>query len=172
VTRAPFRRAVADDAPALAALVNAAFSGKGGWTNESHLFRGYRTDPEEVRRIITAADTLFIVFPREDAITGCAYVKRMSPDSAFLGLFAVSPSLQGGGIGKRILAECERIARDEWGCTTMVLSTTTTHRPELASFYVRRGYARTGDFRPLKRHEAKEKAKVEGLLAEWLAKTL
>ena len=62
-------------------------------------------------------------------------------------MFSVVPGLQGGGIGKQVLAEAERIARDEFGQRTMAM-TVIDLRDELIAFYQRRGYRRTGVRKP------------------------
>jgi ribosomal protein S18 acetylase RimI-like enzyme len=62
-------------------------------------------------------------------------------------MFAVSPLLQGGGIGHGLLAEAERIARAEYAATTMQM-TVITQRQDLIAWYVRRGYVVTGESKP------------------------
>src|SRR3546814_6709461 len=62
-------------------------------------------------------------------------------------MFAVVPGLQGGGIGKALLAECERIVRDDWRLPD-VRMTVIDIRDELIAFYERRGYRRTGKYTP------------------------
>jgi ribosomal protein S18 acetylase RimI-like enzyme len=62
-------------------------------------------------------------------------------------MFSVSPLLQGGGIGRAMLAEAERIARDDWACTEMQM-TVISIRDELIAWYERRGYRRTGIHSP------------------------
>jgi ribosomal protein S18 acetylase RimI-like enzyme len=59
----------------------------------------------------------------------------------------VRPNLQGGGIGKAVLNEAERIARDEWKVPAMRM-TVIDIRDELIAFYERRGYRRTGIKKP------------------------
>jgi ribosomal protein S18 acetylase RimI-like enzyme len=68
-------------------------------------------------------------------------------DSAYFGMFAVDPLQQGGGLGKVVLAEAERIARDEWHCRTIHM-TVIVQRDELIAWYQRRGYRRTGEHKP------------------------
>lgn len=167
-----FRTAILDDAPAVAELINAAFGGKGGWTSEANLVNGDRTDAEEVRRMIRDPDLVFVLLEDSGRVAGCTYVKRTSGEEAYLGLLAVDPAVQGAGIGSRIIAEAERIAREEWRCARIALTTMTRHRPEMAVYYERRGYARTGRFEPLQRKDAEEKAKVRGLVREWMIKSL
>ena len=41
---------------------------------------------------------------------------------AYFGMFAVSPALQQGGYGRTVLAEAERIARDEFGAGVLEMT--------------------------------------------------
>jgi ribosomal protein S18 acetylase RimI-like enzyme len=67
--------------------------------------------------------------------------------SGYFGMFAVDPELQGGGLGKTVLAEAERIAREQWQCGAMRM-TVIEQRAELIAWYERRGYRRTGEYQP------------------------
>ena len=62
-------------------------------------------------------------------------------------MFSVRPNLQNAGIGKAMLAEAERIARDEWSLSSMKM-TVIDIRDELIAWYERRGYRRTGITKP------------------------
>ncbi|CAM5420690.1 N-acetyltransferase OS=Streptomyces microflavus OX=1919 GN=Smic_03150 PE=4 SV=1 [Streptomyces microflavus] len=62
-------------------------------------------------------------------------------------MFAVRPGAQGGGLGKVIIAEAERTARESWGVTEMQM-TVISAREELIAWYERRGYRRTGRLTP------------------------
>jgi ribosomal protein S18 acetylase RimI-like enzyme len=62
-------------------------------------------------------------------------------------MFAVSPKTQGGGLGKQVLAEAERTAREDFGLDSMQM-TVIRQREDLIAWYVRRGYARTGETKP------------------------
>jgi ribosomal protein S18 acetylase RimI-like enzyme len=62
-------------------------------------------------------------------------------------MFSVSPSLQGGGVGKQLMAEAERLVRQQWG-HAMMRMTVIDVRAELIAFYERRGYRRTGITKP------------------------
>jgi ribosomal protein S18 acetylase RimI-like enzyme len=62
-------------------------------------------------------------------------------------MFSVDPALQGGGTGRALLGEAERVARDEWGCDE-VRMTVIDIRTELVEWYERRGYQRTGEHKP------------------------
>src|SRR3546814_15500701 len=62
-------------------------------------------------------------------------------------MFSVQPNAQGSGIGRQMLAEAERVARDEWQQTTMRM-TVIDVREDLIAWYLRRGYPRTGISKP------------------------
>lgn len=62
-------------------------------------------------------------------------------------MFAVRPELQGGGLGKVIIAEAERTAQETWGAREMRM-TVIRQRSELIAWYERRGYRRTGQLTP------------------------
>ena len=54
---------------------------------------------------------------------------------------------QGGGIGRLLLDEAARVARDELGLRAIEM-TVIDRRAELVAWYERRGYVRTGETRP------------------------
>ena len=145
-----FRSARPSDVDALVALVESAYRGEGskqGWTTEADLLDGQRTDAEGVAALIDRALSLVLVAEAPDGrLLACAHVEKQG-DSGYFGMFSVSPALQGGGIGRAMLAEAERIARDEWGCATMRM-TVISVRDELIAWYERRGYRRTGEYSP------------------------
>jgi ribosomal protein S18 acetylase RimI-like enzyme len=62
-------------------------------------------------------------------------------------MFAVQPGLQRGGIGKAVLAEAERLVREEWRLPLMRM-TVIDLREELIAWYERRGYRSTGETLP------------------------
>jgi ribosomal protein S18 acetylase RimI-like enzyme len=62
-------------------------------------------------------------------------------------MFSVKPTQQGGGIGKLMMSAAERVAREDWKCTRMEM-TVISIRDDLIAWYERRGYRRTGRFRP------------------------
>ena len=62
-------------------------------------------------------------------------------------MFAVRPELQGGGLGKAVLREAERIAGGEWQLAKLRM-TVIDVRDELIAWYQRRGYRRTGISKP------------------------
>ena len=66
---------------------------------------------------------------------------------AYLGMLTVDPMLQGSGLGRALIDEAERVAKDRFGADRMEM-TVIVQRTELIDWYVRRGYALTGERRP------------------------
>ena len=79
-------------------------------------------------------------------LLACAHVAE-DDGAGYFGMFSVKPDLQGGGVGKALLAEAERIAAEEWKLPAMRM-TVIDIRDELIHFYERRGYRRTGIKKP------------------------
>jgi ribosomal protein S18 acetylase RimI-like enzyme len=144
-----FRRAEARDVEAIVGLVDSAYRGeasRAGWTTEADLLDGRRTDAEAVLAIVGAPDGgMMLVAEAEPGgqLAGCCQLERRPDARAYFGMFAVPPGLQGAGRGREILAEAERLARDDWGAATMVM-TVLAQRPDLIAWYQRRGYHPTG----------------------------
>jgi ribosomal protein S18 acetylase RimI-like enzyme len=144
-----FRAATVDDIPGIVALVTSAYRGeasRAGWTTEADLLDGNRIDPDVLRADIERPRSRVLLAAREGALVGCAHV-AVEDDAGYFGMFAVRPVLQGAGLGRNVLAEAERIARDEWGMATMRM-TVIDLREELMAWYERRGYRRTGIKKP------------------------
>ena len=142
-----FRRATLTDVPAIVALVESAYRGdasRAGWTTEADFLDGRRTDEAEVTACIERG--VILLAEEAGAIVACANVAE-EDGAGYFGMFSVVPTRQGSGIGSRVLAEAERIVRDEWKLPAMRM-TVIDIREELAAFYVRRGYVRTGVKKP------------------------
>jgi ribosomal protein S18 acetylase RimI-like enzyme len=145
-----FRVANAADVEPVVALVESAYRGessKAGWTTEADLLDGHRTDANAVRDIIEAADGRVVLAIDGQAVVGCCQLERRRGAVAYFGMFAVSPTLQGVGAGKRLLAEAERQAKADWGCARMEM-TVIAQREDLIAWYLRRGYREVGERRP------------------------
>ncbi|ODU41581.1 MAG: GNAT family N-acetyltransferase [Lysobacteraceae bacterium SCN 69-48] len=144
-----FRSATPADLDAIVALVTSAYRGdasRAGWTTEADLLDGNRIDPEVLRADLARPRSRVLLVEADDGLHACAHVAD-EDGAGYFGMFAVRPGLQGGGLGKRLLAECERIVGDEWGLPVMRM-TVIDVRDELIAFYQRRGYRRTGQFKP------------------------
>ncbi|MFF9864589.1 GNAT family N-acetyltransferase [Streptomyces sp. NPDC013953] len=144
-----YRDAVEADVPALVALVESAYRGdssRAGWTTEADILQGQRTDPDGVREVITARGSRLLTVERDGEIIACCQLEHRG-EIAYFGMFAVRPGLQGGGVGRRVIAEAERLAAAEWGAREMHM-TVISVREELIAWYERRGYRRTGRTTP------------------------
>jgi GNAT superfamily N-acetyltransferase len=144
-----FRAATSADIDALVALVESAYRGdssKQGWTTEADMLGGRRTGADDVGACIDRPDGVVLLAEREGELLACAHI-AVEDGAGYFGMFSVSPTLQGGGIGKALLAEAERVVRDEWQLLAMRM-TVIDIRDELIAFYERRGYARTGIKKP------------------------
>lgn len=144
-----FRNATPADVPALVDLVTSAYRGdasRQGWTTEADMLDGNRIDAGVLRNDIERPRSFVLVAERDHAMLACAHVCE-DDGAGYFGMFSVRPDLQGGGIGKRLLAEAERLVRDEWRLPAMRM-TVIDIRDELIAFYERRGYRRTGIKKP------------------------
>ena len=149
MTELTFRHATLADIDALVLLVTSAYRGdasKQGWTTEADMLDGQRIDPEVLRNDIERQRSLIVIAEREAQLLACVHVAE-DGGAGYLGMFSVKPGLQGSGMGKLLLAEAERIARDEWKLPAMRM-TVIDIRDELIAFYERRGYRRTGITKP------------------------
>lgn len=146
-----FRTASVSDIPAVVALVTSAYRGeasKAGWTTEADLIDGQRLDADMLRPEIERPDSHVLLGMHDDELVACTHVSSVRPGTANVGLYAVRPGLQGGGLGKQMLVEAERVARQEWDVNELEL-TVIDIRDELVAFYERRGFVRTGEHLPL-----------------------
>ncbi|MBB6119970.1 GNAT family N-acetyltransferase [Nocardiopsis algeriensis] len=144
-----YRLADPEDVPALVELVNSCYRGEGskqGWTTEADLLGGRRVDEDSLARLLERTDTIVLIAEDEEGIVACCELQHEA-DSAYFGMFSVRPAVQGGGLGKKVLARAEHTAAREWGCRLMRMKVL-AQRPELIAWYERRGYTSTGRTEP------------------------
>jgi len=144
-----FRTASAADASAIASLVESAYRGdasRAGWTTEADFLHGRRTDVTEIEALLAGADGRFVLLERGEQLLASCYIERQGL-VCYFGMFSVHPPAQGTGIGRLVIDEVERIARDEWA-SERVEMTVIDIRAELIAWYERRGYRRTGKTKP------------------------
>ncbi len=149
MTHIVFRAATHADIPALVTLVTCAYRGdasRTGWTTEADLLDGQRIDVHGIEADLNAENSLILIAEGNGALLACAHV-AVEDDAGYFGMFAVDPALQGSGIGKQVMREAERIAREHFG-QRAIRMTVIDVRDELIAFYERRGYVRTGIKKP------------------------
>ena len=140
--------ATPDDSEEIAALVNSAYrgeSGKRGWTTESDLLDGTRTDKALIASLIRQEDTLVLKYVEGEELLGCVEL-RAQHGEMYLGMLTVSPAAQGKGIGKLLVQAAEKEAGRK-KCIKVVM-TVISVREELIRWYERQGYVHTGLRKP------------------------
>lgn len=148
-------KAVLGEAEEIANLLNSSYRGEAscaGWTTEAHILSGKRTDKLDIENCISEPGSLSIICKIEGVIVGSIYV-QLKDHSAYIGMFAVNPQLQGKGIGKVLLQSAEEWALKEWPQITQYSMSIIPSREELAQFYERRGYSRCDEFIPFPKSE-------------------
>lgn len=162
-----FRFAVLADVPAIRALVESAYRGdsaRGGWTHEADMLSDDRTSDEEVAEVIESPDQRIVLAEQDGRLIGSVAITARDRGRAYLGMLAVSPVLQAGGLGRNLIAQAEASARDVFGASVMEM-TVISRRGELIAWYERRGYNQTGERRPFP-YEAPETAGLEMVVLE------
>lgn len=145
------RAATPADLPALHPIIERAYRGdeaRAGWTFESDLLSGARTDLATLGTIVAdPTQRLLIALDDSGAPIGCVNIADKGDGVAYLGLLCIDPALQAAGLGRRLIAQAETLAASLFGATTMEM-TVIDSRTELIAYYVRRGYALTAEKRP------------------------
>ena len=141
-------KAISADAESINQLVNSAYRGdssKQGWTTEADLLDGTRIDEAAVKELIEKTDTTILKFLEANQLVGCVEL-RQEKGKLYLGMLSVAPTIQGKGIGKKLLHAGEDYAKSI-GINTMIM-TVISVRKELIDWYVRHGYQLTGERKP------------------------
>jgi len=129
-------------------LVESAYRGevsRAGWTTEADFLDGQRIDTAGVAADIGKTGSVIVLAEQDGQLLACCHLEK-NGEACYFGMFSVAPHLQGGGIGKQLMQEAERVAL-VWQCAAMEM-TVIDIREELIAFYQRRGYARTGIKKP------------------------
>lgn len=146
-----FQLAQLKDLATLSKFVNRAYRGDSarlGWTHEADLLDGTRVEEsllvEELQRGVN-----FVLATEDHELVGCYHFELKDSITAYVGMITVEPTKQGGGLGKLLIENAARRAR-EAGRQTLAL-TVMSDRHELIAYYERRGFKLTGageDFNP------------------------
>lgn len=180
-----FRTATLADVEAVVALTESAYRGdasRAGWTTEADLLDGQRTDAGEVEALLARDDVILLLAEKPSPDSGsatqllaCCVIERLAGEqagAAYFGMFSVRPEAQGSGTGRAVMAEAERLAREVWHCRSMSMSVIDV-RAELVAWYERRGYRRTGEYKPFPYGDPRFGIpRRDDLRFEWLVKDL
>jgi ribosomal protein S18 acetylase RimI-like enzyme len=128
------RIATAEDAPALAALINEAFQ------VEAFFKIGDRTSVDEIVALMNAGEFV-IAADSHGRMDGCVYL-TCHDDRAYFGMLSIDPPRQGTGLGGRLIDAVETRARNR-GCRFMDIHIVNL-REELPGYYRRLGYVELG----------------------------
>jgi GNAT superfamily N-acetyltransferase len=144
------RIATTIDLAALHPVIERAYRGdtaRQGWTFESDLLDGPRTDIASLDAILADPRQRLLIALDGDAPLGCVNIVDMGEGRAYLGLLCIDPLRQAAGLGRELIAAAEAQAAVLFGAQMMEM-TVIDRRPELIAYYVRRGYTLTGELRP------------------------
>jgi ribosomal protein S18 acetylase RimI-like enzyme len=137
------------DVPALTDLINSAYRGKDGeqgWTSESHLLEGSRINEQMLIAYLDKEDVTILKLTDEaDKIIGTVYLE-VKGTKLYLGMLSVSPDAQNKRVGRILLEEAEKFAKQHH-CNVITI-TVISARVELISWYERRGFIKTGEKEP------------------------
>ena len=131
------RRASAADVPALARVINRAYS------VEEFFVHGPRVDEEGVRDRLNKPTGAFLVIDDDEPgqLAGAVYVE-LRGERGWFGLLSVDPDRQKRGLGKKLVQAVEAHCRAA-GCIHLDLDTVNV-RLELPAFYSALGFAPFG----------------------------
>ena len=127
------RAADPSDTPQIAALVNLAFR------VERVFVYGDRTNTDQISAMFQTGTFLLAEIASQPL--GCVYLE-LRGDRAYFGLLSVDPVHQHQGMGRELVGEAERRARDA-GCNFMDILIVNV-RTELIPIYARMGYVESG----------------------------
>jgi len=137
------------DISQLILLVNSAYRGeksKQGWTTEASIIQGdKRVDEHSLHEMLQKPGAVILLYKEEEILLGCVYLEKQE-SKLYLGMLSVDPTIQGGGIGKKLLAAATEHAL-KMNCNSIMMSVISI-RHELIAWYERHGYAKTAERKP------------------------
>jgi ribosomal protein S18 acetylase RimI-like enzyme len=172
-----YRKAIITDTEAIAQLVNSAYRGessRAGWTTEADLLDGSRINSDEIKQLIETKYAIILLCFNDAELVGSVCLEKeqkLEQAVVHIGMFVVKPVLQGRGIGKRLLAEAEKLANQTWEVQKFQMHVITV-RQELIAFYGRLGYQQKGIFSDFPANPDVWQPKVTGLRLEVLEKNI
>ena len=139
------------DVPEVVVLINQAFRGTGdsaGWSVKEQYIGGTRITEDMLREDMAekAHATLLLWRLADNSLLGCVWLEPQQGRVWYLGLLAISPRAQNAGLGRKLLEAAENWAQERGA--TEIKMTTVNLRTALIDWYIRRGYALTGETKP------------------------
>lgn len=150
MTEIDIRDATPADIPALHRLIESAYRGeasRAGWTTEADLLDGQRTDAEDLAEILADSKQAMLTAWREGLLVGCVLIADRGEGTGYFGMLSISPTLQGGGLGRRLVEAAHGALADRFGARRVRISVF-PQRETLIAWYQRLGYRMTGDTLP------------------------
>jgi len=150
MTEITIRDAVAADIPALHRLIESAYRGeasRAGWTTEADLLDGQRTDPDDLASILADPKQVLLTAWRDGDLVGCILIADRGEGIGYFGMLSIRPTLQGGGLGRRLVEAAHAALVDRFGARRIRISVF-PQRETLVAWYERLGYRMTGDTLP------------------------
>ncbi len=157
----------------IVALVESVYRGESaaqGWTSESDILDGQRTDAAMIQQMMLSPDNFFYVIDQDRKTLLASVHLKKEPTLGYIGMVAVSTLVQNQGLGKKLLIFCEEKIRS-WSLRRAQITVIHT-RSELIAWYERFGYVRTGVSYPFPEDPRFGEPKVVGLELVELVKCL
>lgn len=150
MTDVVIRAAATGDIPALHRLIESAYRGeasRAGWTTEADLLEGQRTDPDDLADILADPAQIMLAAWRGADLVGSILIADRGQGTGYFGMLSVSPTLQGGGLGRRLIDTAHAELARRFGARRVRISVL-PQRDALIAWYRRLGYAPTGETLP------------------------
>lgn len=144
------RDATTADIPGLHRLIESAYRGeasRAGWTTEADLLAGQRTDADDLASILADPAQAMLTVWRGDELLGCVLIADRGGGTGYFGMLSVVPTLQGGGLGRRLVETAHAELARRFGARRARISVF-PQRESLIAWYRRLGYAPTGETLP------------------------
>jgi ribosomal protein S18 acetylase RimI-like enzyme len=141
--------AVPADYPAIVSLANLAYRGTGtgaSWNVEEGILEGQRLTESLLREDLAANPEAHLLLYRDETtgeLLGTVWLEPKADGAWYLGLLTIRPDRQNLHLGRTLLAAAEDFAREREA--TRIRMTVLNVRDALIAWYVRRGYAMTGE---------------------------
>ena len=150
MTEITIRDATAADIPDLHRLIESAYRGessRAGWTTEADLLGGQRTDPDDLADILADPKQALLTAWQGDELVGCVLIADRGAGTGYFGMLSIRPTLQGGGLGRRLVEAAHAAMADRFGSRRVRISVL-PQRETLIAWYERLGYRSTGETLP------------------------